>query len=393
MTPPADRRRKRRDAFAARVLARQHLAERARGGVVSVVRDLVGLHATSATTPYLSLLARMDGFAKEDLERELYEKRTLVRTRCMRTTVFVLPRELLAPSFAATSRTFESMSLRYLQAQSELAGEYERLSEEILQLVGDGSMTVAEIRGILGVEGHISPVVNMMCDRGLLVRDRPARGWRDAAHRYARLDRAYPDIDLRMDEAEATAEIIRRYLHAFGPVTETDAAWWAGLSKKRVRAALAHLGAAVVSLDVGLMLAEDAAACVEGREPDGEAARPAVALLPLLDPFLMGYKDRSRFLAASDEPFVFDRSGNASSTILVDGHIAGVWDAPRGKTPEVRLFSFRHLADDVRAAIEAEAGRVGRFVFERDPDVLWMRGMVPLRERGTSGFMKPLTGP
>jgi hypothetical protein len=104
----------------------------------------------------------------------------------------------------------------------------------------------------------------------------------------------------------------------------------------------------------------------------------------------MGYKDRSRFLAARDEPFVFDRSGNGCSTILEDGRICGVWDTPRDKTPEVRLFGFRRLRAEVRAAIEVEAVRVGLFVFECDPDVVWMRTMVPLREREAGAVMKPL---
>ena len=393
MAGSANQRERGPDALMARVMARHHLAERARDGdVVTVVRDLVGLHATSATTPYLSLLARMDDFAKEHLERELYEKRTLVKVRCMRTTVFVLPSEWLGLAFAATHGNSERMSQRYLQAYSELAADYARLTEAVLEVVGDGSKTVAEIRATLGVEGNLSSVVNLMCDQWLLVRDRPAHGWRDSAHRYGRLERVYPGVDLQMDEASATAEIVRRYLHAYGPVSETDVTWWTGLTKARVRAAIALLRPEIAILDEGLMLAEDAAAARElaGEPPADRRARSVVALLPQLDPFVMGYKDRSRFLAAVDEPFVFDRSGNASSTILVHGRICGVWDAPRGKTPEVRLFAFRGLRADVRTAIEAEAVRVGLFVFERDPDVVWMRSMVPLREREAGAVMKPL---
>jgi hypothetical protein len=382
------------DQLLLRVLKRQHLAERSsEGDVVAVVRDLVGLHATSATTPYLSLLARMEGFTKEQLESELYERRTLVKVRCMRSTVFVLPSEWLGLAFAATGGAAQRMSLRYLQAYTEVAADYARLSEAVLGAIGDGSKTVAEIRAALGVKGSLSSVVNLMCDQGLLIRDRPAHGWRDSTHRYARLERTYPGVDLRMDESRAATEIVRRYLQAYGPVRESDVAWWTGLTKARVRCAVAALGPAVGRLDEGLVLegdgaARDSASGAAGRSY--EPPSPTVALLPQLDPFVMGYKDRSRFLSAGDADFVFDRSGNASSTILVDGRIVGVWDSPRGKKAEVRLFTFRRLPAAVRAMVEKEAARVGLFVFEREADLVWIRTMVPLRDRPAGAVMTPL---
>lgn len=69
-------------------LERQHLRDDALGtDVVQVARDVVGLHATGAPNPYLQLLVRCVGFDRSMLDRELYERRTLVRARCMRGTL------------------------------------------------------------------------------------------------------------------------------------------------------------------------------------------------------------------------------------------------------------------------------------------------------------------
>jgi hypothetical protein len=54
------------------VLGKQHLVAGSTGAdLVRIVGDVGGLHATSSTTPYLSLLARSPWFEKTDLEEEL----------------------------------------------------------------------------------------------------------------------------------------------------------------------------------------------------------------------------------------------------------------------------------------------------------------------------------
>ena len=84
-------------------LARQHLEPRsATAGVLPVADDLVGLHATDPASPYLSLHARMTALHAADLEQALYERRSLLRLKCMRGTVFVVSRELAPVLFAAT---------------------------------------------------------------------------------------------------------------------------------------------------------------------------------------------------------------------------------------------------------------------------------------------------
>ena len=55
------------------VLRRQHLTPDSKDDdVVQTVKDISGLHAANAATPYLSLLARTRHFAREQLDEELY---------------------------------------------------------------------------------------------------------------------------------------------------------------------------------------------------------------------------------------------------------------------------------------------------------------------------------
>ena len=96
------------------VLCKQHLAGKSgTASIVQIVRDIGGLHATSATTPYLSLFSRMRNFKKEALDEELYLKKNLGKIRCIRKTVFILSKDVIPVAFAATNRIVEPVSEKY----------------------------------------------------------------------------------------------------------------------------------------------------------------------------------------------------------------------------------------------------------------------------------------
>ena len=72
-----------------------------------------------------------------------------------------------------------------------------------------------------------------------------------------------------------------------------------------------------------------------GRHPSGPGCSPttsmtdqtagtAVALLPSLDPAIMGWKEREWILDGLG-PQLFDRNGNAGPIVLVDGAAVGGW--------------------------------------------------------------------
>ena len=128
-------------------LARQHLAHRAAGEeIVRVARDVAGLHATTPTTPYLSLFARLDRFSKDDLTKALYSDHTLVRVRCVRTTIYVLAKEHLPVMFAATAPKAIAASRRFAEGRGVKADGYRALAGQIEGLLTGREMTATEIR-------------------------------------------------------------------------------------------------------------------------------------------------------------------------------------------------------------------------------------------------------
>ena len=86
-----------------------------------------------------------------------------------------------------------------------------------------------------------------------------------------------------------------------------------------MKQALADVGAVQVSLDgdaVGWVLPDDTEPVTRDE--------PWAALLPVLDPTVMGWKERGFFLGPHG-PALFDTNGNAGTTAWWDGRIVGCW--------------------------------------------------------------------
>jgi hypothetical protein len=378
-------------------ITKQHLHCRAAiADLIQVVRDVAGLHATVPTTPYLSLHARLADFTKDQLSHALYDARTLARVRCVRKTIYIHAIEDVPAFQRATSVPLVKASRRYAEGRGVGLVQYQELATEIMRLLAKHELTASEIRSALSAEADIPAVLYLMCDEGCLVRGQPVRGWRDRTYRYARFADWFPDIQLNaVAELDAITSVVRSYLAAFGPATEADAAWWTGLGKMKVRRAFRSIQSELALVTVPgvgdslFVLNRD----LDSRADTASTGEPTARLLPVLDPLLMGYRDRRRFLNEAHHPWVFDRSGNATSTVFVDGRVAGVWDFECDRTGRecvLKLLFFEEPKDTIRRHVRAEAAAVGRFIADQEVRIYECQKMPPLAQRTAGGFMSPL---
>ena len=115
-------------------LVKHHLTPGARtNDLVQIAKDVAGLHATAVTTPYLSLLARTRTFARNDLDRELYERRTLAKLRCVRNTIYVHHLQAVPFVFRATVEPATRVSERFMEARGISPAQFAAISEAILE--------------------------------------------------------------------------------------------------------------------------------------------------------------------------------------------------------------------------------------------------------------------
>ncbi|MFB6623590.1 winged helix DNA-binding domain-containing protein [Streptomyces sp. NPDC056374] len=369
----------------ARLGVRHRLAGSARAGSAEeVAGSLVALHGTDPASVFLAVGARLAGKAGPvaDLERALYEDRSLVRMHGMRHTVFVLP-AALAPAVQASTTDPAAVRERGTLVQHLAAGsdfdaawlaETERLVLAELAVRGEATgaelgRAVPELRSTYlygkgtrqeGVQSVASRVLRVLGMEGRIVRGRPQGTWTSSQFRWARPAgpaSGRPPLD-QLDPAAARAELIRRWLRACGPATEADLKWWTGWKVTDVRGALAAVGARSVALDegTGFVLSDDLDPVAEG----AAVPEPWAALLPALDPTAMGWQARDWYLDPEHRAALYDRSGNIGPTVWWDGRIVGGW----AQRPDGEIV-HRLLADVGAAAgraIEAEADRLAGWI-------------------------------
>ena len=364
----------------ARLGRRHFLAPGTRaGGLVELADGLVGLHATDPATVFLAARARLRGAAAAEVERALYEERSILRMIGMRRMMFVLPLELAAVVQAAcTEAIAREQRRRYAKLIEE--GGIARDGEEWLEEAGRLTLEALEARGEAfaselsadvprlreklyfgagkkwaGSQNMTTWVLFLLAAEGRIVRGRPRGAWTSSQWRWVPAASWLPAPLPRLEPAEARAELARRWLQAYGPASVVDLKWWSGWTLTQTRAALAAIGAVEVDLDGtrGVVLPEDV-----DREPSPE---PWVAFLPALDPTVMGWKERGWYLGEHG-PAVFDRSGNAGPTVWSGGRIVGGWAAR--KDGEVAFRLLEDVGADAVAAIEAEASRLAAWLGE-----------------------------
>ncbi len=373
------------------VLKKQHLADESKiEDIVQIAKDIGGLHGTSATGPYLSLFARSNSFRRDNLSFEMSKKKSLSRIRYVRNTVYILPKQFIPVAYAATSQKAEVTSERFSKSLGITPTQYTRMANKILKILKGRGLTTREIKKKLWISTNIGPVVNLMCDRGLLMRSLPREGWKSTQYAYYLFKDYYPDLNLSAyGEEDAREMVVEQYLLSFGPVTEQDIVWWTGFTKTQVREILKGLGGKVSSIAIpeltgGFFVHSSQ---LESLKSVDAPKSPVINILPALDPYLMGYKDRERYCYPRHLKMIFDRSGNATSTILVDGRVVGIWDFDE---PLVKMYLFADMERAVCDSILSIAGDVGMFIADKPVRVKVCDSMVPLPQRTAGSFMSPL---
>lgn len=359
------------DADRRRRLAIRHGLVRRFDAIEDAVRGMTVLHATEAATVHLSLWARVAGVTVADVDRTLYDERSVVKQLAMRRTLFVFPRDLLPAALGSASRRVARQQ-RVRLAKDLIASGINQPEEwidetvsKVLKVLADGTArTASELReqvpelGWMRPSGPgelpVSPVVlALLSAEGRVLRAANAGHWRLNKPAWTSTEHWLGSVPEPLEESAAYAELVRRWLGTFGPGTEADIVWWLGATKSAVRRALADVDAVEVSLDAG------GTGWVLPDDTESPQVEPWAALLPSLDPTVMGWKERDFYLDPADRPYLFDTNGNAGNTAWWDGRIVGCWlQDDKDPAAPVHLVIHGDVGKAAHAALDAEAERL-----------------------------------
>ena len=328
-------------------LARQLLLRRKRLSPTAVIERLVGIQAQLPSAPYVGIWTRTTSFRREMLERELVSG-AVVKANVMRQTLHLVTRRDYALLRAALSET-------HYPEQSAVA---KRLARSVRTFAAAGPVTTADGLAHLEREHGLTGVAARRAWRAARVRahllhHHETALWRARPEgRFAALEE--PEAH---DPTEARAEMLRRYLAAFGPASRRDIGAWAMMHVPEITRALDRLEPLRRFRDEhGRELLDVPRAPL----PDPDLPAP-VRFLPKWDNVLLGFADRTRVLPERHRKTVIRMNGDVAQTFLVDGFVAGIWRVEGGRVvPE----PFEALPRSVRREVADEAGRLEAFLVD-----------------------------
>jgi hypothetical protein len=325
-------------------LARQLLLERRKIGVLPAIERLAGLQAQWPPSPYIGLWSRLTGFRRDALERAV-RRGEVVKPTVMRGTLHLV-----------TARDYPMFwwALRDMPTwfdETHLAHAH-KLLRRIRTLAQQAPLAHNDALAVLVAEGHddveARRIFHALRRHAHLLHTRESALWKG---RPSAIFHPHPEPE-PMEVPVARAELVRRYLLAFGPSSRADIADWSGLR-------VADFAAALDALEPLRRFRDE-----NGRElldlpraPLPPADTPApVRFLPKWDNTLLAHADRARVLPEDLRKAVIGKNGDVTQTFLVDGVVAGSWSYD--KKGKVTTVPFAPLPRTARRDVEDEAARI-----------------------------------
>ena len=345
-------------------LQRHHLDGRApKKDLATVVGDIGGAQAQVMSAAELQIAVRAR-CTVADVRDALWKDRSLVKTWLMRGTLHLARSEDLPIFVGAMGRHWVSqMRPSWLKFMRVTEKEFWSICDDIGSALDGTPLTREEliakvgrgrsehVRQVLksGWGGMLKPAAR----NGLLCFG-PTRG---QSVTFVRPESWLPSWR-KVDPEEAIVEMARRYLRVYGPATRLDFARWWGAWPGVANAAWKGLAPDLVGVSVEGVRADLLAADA----PVIQRARLGglVALVPLFDPYLMGYAKRDHLVDSAFASRVSRTAGWISAVVLVDGKVEGTWThVLSNQTLLITVEPFRKLTAQSISGIRERAAELG----------------------------------
>ncbi|MDF2745692.1 MAG: hypothetical protein K0S88_7073, partial [Actinomycetia bacterium] len=337
---------------------------------------LCGAHAQVLSAAELSIGRRLAGATRADVQRALWEDRTLVKTFGPRGTVHLLATADLPMWTGALSALPSSVP-----AHPEPVRFSAEQAEQVMAAIGDA---------LAGTELTVDELTEQIVDRtGPWAGERTMEAFQDrwprwrqltsmAAHRgmlcfgpnrgrnitYTNPHRWLPGF--RPDDGDAALRsLVIRYLYAYGPATPQHLARWLSIPPPRAVELFQALAGDLEQVEVDSASAWTLA---------GDTATPpephrGLRLLPYFDAFVVAGQPRERLYPGPAATRALTPGGQAGNypVLLVDGVVGGVWHQRRsGRRLAITVEPLGELTATQRRQLEDEVDLVGA-VMEATP--------------------------
>jgi hypothetical protein len=351
-------------------MARHALTEPAADlGPADIASVVCGAHAQVLSAAELSIGRRIAGATRADVQRALWEDRTLVKTFGPRGTVHLLSTADL-PTWTGALSALPSSVPKHPEPVRFTPEQADEVIAAIGDALADTELTVDEL-----TETIVDRTGPWAGERTMeAFQDRWPR-WRQltstAAHRgvlcfgpnrgrnvtYTNPHRWLPGF--RPDDADAAlGALVTCYLHAYGPATPQHFARWLNIAPRHAVELFDELAGELelVELDgePGWVIAGDTATPPQ--------PHTGIRLLPYFDAFVVAGQPRQRLYPGAAATRGLTPAGQAGNypVLLVDGVVGGVWHQRRsGRKLAITVEPLRALTATQRRQLDDEVELVG----------------------------------
>lgn len=340
-----------------------------------VVGAMCGAHAQVMSAAELSIGLRLAGATRTDVRDALWTDRGLVKTRGPRGTVHLLPSCDLpmwtgALSAIPTTRNPFPEDVRLTPEQTD------EVVAAIAVALEDAELTIDELdEAIVARTGTWAGEPVMEAFQGMWPRWREAESTamnrgalcfgpnRGRNVTYTSPRRWLPGFR-PADGRTALVELVKRYLHAYGPATPQHFARWLNAPRRWVTELFDSLAGELQQVEL------------EGSpswQVAGDTTMPSmsplgVRLLPYFDAYTVGCHPRDLLFPgrAAERALVGAQAGNFP-VLLIDGVVAGLWHLRRsGRKLEITVEPFDPFTPAQRRELGDQLERIGE-IFEGTP--------------------------
>ena len=374
----------RSDVVAFRLHA-HHLTERLDAGGSVRAAGRCGVQDSPPGSALLALNARVEGVTRQQLDGSVGADKTLVRTWCMRGAPFLFPavdaavftRGVLPPTEASMHHLLPGVVPALQELDLSIVEAVALCRDEVRHVLAGRQLPITELgaeladrvahrlsaaqRAAWEEEGPYAPgqplgegvvhfCVRIMALEGVVCFTPRTGNTAPFVLVEEWLGRPVPDVE----PAVARAELLRRYLRAYGPSNPADFATWLGVGAGDAHSWWSLVEDELTEVDAGgrrWLLGSDLDVLRAPPSPVG------VRLLPPRDPFTQ-LRDHSTILDERHHSSVW-RAVGEPGTVLADGRIAGTWrPRTRGRALTLAITPFGRLSARVEERLQDEAARV-----------------------------------
>lgn len=357
----------------------------------------IGLHNVAAAcgiqnsppgSALLALHARVENVTAERVEHLVGDEKSLLQTWCMRGSPFYFPTDDLAVFTTGVLPPTEIARLHLIYGVEQalttlgmgldevveriadevgavLAGRQlaindlgEELAERVARTLSSAQRKDWQAAGPYGAKQPLGEAVVHFCVRILTLRGIVCIAPRSENKApFVLVEEWLGGLTPSTDPDGARAELLRRYLHCYGPSTRTDFAGWLGVNVGDTDPWWTTLDDELTSVDF-----DDRQMWILTTDLDALRSPPETSglrLLPPSDPYTQ-MRDRGTIVDTKHQREVWKAVG-APGAVLANGAIAGTWRARKsGRKLSLTVTTFQPMSGDLRDLLREEADHVAR---------------------------------